>query len=74
MTLGPWLRQQKNRKDWIDGLAAAARADPRFPEDSGLDQVGKRLAEMVAEGDMFRLANGRQKLYLPCARVLYNGW
>lgn len=53
IAFGRWLLQQKDRGDWIDGLAAAARADPRFPKEGDPEQVRKRLTEMDAEGDMF---------------------
>lgn len=53
MTFGRWLLLQKDRGDWIDGLAAAARADQRFPKDGDPDRVRQRLTEMGAEGDMF---------------------
>lgn len=50
---GRWLIAQRDRGDWIDDLASAARADPAFPKDGDADAVRKHLADRGAEGDMF---------------------
>ncbi len=50
---GMWLMAQKDRGDWIDPIAAAARRDPRFPKHGTPDQVRERLREMGADGDAF---------------------
>lgn len=49
---GRWLITQKDRGDWIDPLAAAARKDPRFPKNGSPDDVRKHLGAMGAESDM----------------------
>lgn len=50
---GKWLLAQKDRGDWIDGLAAAARLDPAFPKDGDPEAVRKRLEQRGADGDAF---------------------
>jgi hypothetical protein len=50
---GRWLVAQKDRGDWVDALADAARKDPRFPKNGSPDEVRKHLNAMQAEGDMF---------------------
>ena len=50
---GRWLLRQRDRGDWIDGVAEAARADRQFPRDGDPEAVRKRLREMSADGDAF---------------------
>ncbi|QXT37705.1 hypothetical protein KV697_05875 [Sphingomonas sanguinis] len=50
---GAWLMAQKDRGDWIDPIAAAARADRGFPRTGTPDQVRQRLRDMGADGDAF---------------------
>jgi alkanesulfonate monooxygenase SsuD/methylene tetrahydromethanopterin reductase-like flavin-dependent oxidoreductase (luciferase family) len=50
---GAWLMAQKDRGDWIDPIAAAARADRGFPRNGTPDQVRDRLRDMGADGDAF---------------------
>ncbi len=50
---GTWLLQQRDRGDWIDGLANAARADRGFPRDGDVGQVRSRLNVLGADGDAF---------------------
>lgn len=48
-----WLIQQRDRGDWIDGLANTARADRDFPRRGDVGQVRSRLNVMGADGDAF---------------------
>lgn len=50
---GRWLLSQKDRGDWIDDLAAAARRDPAFPKDGTVEQVRDRLQARGADPDAF---------------------
>jgi len=50
---GRWLLKQRDRGDWIDGVADAAHADRQFPKDGDPGAVRKRLREMSADGDAF---------------------
>lgn len=50
---GRWLLRQRERGDWIDGVAEAARADRQFPKDGDPEAVRKRMREMSADGDAF---------------------
>ncbi|KQN29722.1 hypothetical protein [Sphingomonas sp. Leaf38] len=50
---GRWLLRQRDRGDWIDGVAEAARGDRQFPRDGDPEAVRKRLREMSADGDAF---------------------
>ncbi|RZM34842.1 MAG: hypothetical protein EOP67_14920 [Sphingomonas sp.] len=52
-TFGRWLLKQRDRGDWIDPVADAARADRQFPKDGDPEAVRKRLREMSADGDAF---------------------
>jgi hypothetical protein len=52
-TFGRWLLRQRDRGDWIDGVAEAARADRQFPKEGDPEAVRKRLREMSADGDAF---------------------
>jgi hypothetical protein len=49
-----WLLKQKDRGDWVDGLAEAARADRGFPRNGDVEAVRKRLREQQADGDAFQ--------------------
>lgn len=50
---GAWLVMQRDRGDWIDGIAAVARADPAFPKSGDVEAVRRRMAERGADGDAF---------------------
>jgi uncharacterized protein YozE (UPF0346 family) len=49
-----WLLTQKDRGDWVDDLAAAARADRTFPKNSDLEAVRAHLRKQQADGDTFQ--------------------
>src|SRR3546814_18372314 len=49
---GRWLIAQRDRGDWIDELANAARTDLAFPKDGDPEVVRKRLSERGADGEM----------------------
>ncbi|MBW8911282.1 MAG: hypothetical protein JF564_05205 [Sphingomonas sp.] len=51
---GRWLLAQKDRGDWVDGLANAARADRMFPKDGDPEAVRKHLRTQQADGDTFQ--------------------
>lgn len=53
-TFGRWLLAQKDRGDWIDALAAAARADRTFPKDGDPEAVRAHLRAAQADGDTFQ--------------------
>jgi hypothetical protein len=61
---GRWLLRQKNRGDWIDGLAAGARLDPAFPKDGDPDEVRKRMSEQGADSDMFEALDDAERDWL----------
>lgn len=50
---GRWLLAQKDRGDWIDPIAAAARRDPAFPKDGDFEAVRKRMEAIGADPDAF---------------------
>lgn len=50
---GRWLLAQKDRGDWIDDLAKAARRDPAFPKSGTVDEVRDRLRVLGADPDAF---------------------
>jgi hypothetical protein len=61
---GRWLIAQKDRGDWIDALADAARKDPRFPKNGSPDEVRAHLNFMQAEGDMFEAVDDAEADWL----------
>ena len=54
LSFAAWLLKQKDRGDWVDELANAARADRAFPRQGDVETVRKRLREMQADGDTFQ--------------------
>lgn len=50
---GRWLLSQKDRGDWIDPIADAARRDPRFPKNGTPDEVRKHMGSRGADSDVF---------------------
>lgn len=53
LTFGRWLIAQRDRGDWVDGLANAARADRAFPKDGDPEVVRAYLRKQQADGDVF---------------------
>ena len=51
---GKWLVSQKDRGDWVDGLADAARADRTFPKNGDPEAVRAHLRKQQADGDTFQ--------------------
>ena len=49
---GRWLLVQRDRGDWVDDLAAAARADRTFPKDGDPEAVRAHLRKQQADGDV----------------------
>lgn len=50
---GKWLLAQKDRGDWIDPIAAAARRDPAFPKNGDPEAVRKHLSARGADSEAF---------------------
>jgi uncharacterized protein YozE (UPF0346 family) len=53
VTFGGWLLTQRDRGDWVDGIADAARADRTFPKNGDPEAVRKHLRGQQADGDAF---------------------
>ncbi|MEG3166473.1 hypothetical protein U1701_17975 [Sphingomonas sp. PB2P19] len=53
ITFGRWLLTQRDRGDWIDGIADAARADRTFPKNGDPKAVRAHLRKQQADGDAF---------------------
>ena len=53
MAFGKWMLMQRDRGDWIDGIADAARADRTFPKNGDPEAVRKHLRAQQADGDAF---------------------
>ena len=51
---GKWLVSQKDRGNWVDGLADAARADRTFPKNGDPEAVRAHLRKRQADGDTFQ--------------------
>ncbi|WP_260600087.1 hypothetical protein [Sphingomonas endolithica] len=52
--LGRWLLVQRDRGDWVDELASAARGDPTFRGDGDPEAVRAHLFAQQADGDTFQ--------------------
>lgn len=63
---GTWLLAQIDRGDWIDGLAAAARADRGFPRRGDVEQVRKRMQALGADPDTFEALDDAELDWLSC--------
>jgi hypothetical protein len=50
---GKWLLIQRDRGDWVDGIADAARADRTFPKNGDPEAVRAHLRKQQADGDAF---------------------
>jgi len=50
---GKWLLAQRDRGDWVDGIADAARADRTFPKTGDPEAVRAHLRKQQADGDAF---------------------
>jgi hypothetical protein len=50
---GKWLLAQRDRGDWVDGIADAARADRTFPKNGDPEAVRGHLRKQQADGDAF---------------------
>lgn len=61
---GRWLLAQKDRGDWVDELATAARADRSFPKDGDPEAVRKHLRAQQAEGDVFQQVDDAESDWL----------
>lgn len=61
---GRWLLAQKDRGDWVDELATAARADRSFPKDGDPEAVRKHLRGQQAEGDVFQQVDDAESDWL----------
>jgi len=53
ITFGRWLLTQRDRGDWVDGIADAARADRTFPKNGDPEAVRAHLRQQQADGDAF---------------------
>lgn len=53
MAFGRWLLTQRDRGDWVDGVADAARADRTFPKDGDPEAVRGHRRKQQADGDAF---------------------
>jgi hypothetical protein len=60
---GRWLLAQKERGDWIDALASAARADRTFPKDGDPEAVRKHLRAQQADGDAFQAVDDAESAW-----------
>ncbi|RZL29390.1 MAG: hypothetical protein EOP64_01250 [Sphingomonas sp.] len=53
VTFGRWLLTQRDRGDWVDGIAEAARADRSFPREGDPEAVRAHLRKQQADGGAF---------------------
>lgn len=50
---GKCFLTQRDRGDWVDGIANAARADRTFPKNGDPEAVRGHLRKQQADGDAF---------------------
>lgn len=60
---GRWLIAQRERGDWIDELATAARADRAFPKDGDPEAVRAHLRGQQADGDVFQAVDDAESAW-----------
>ena len=53
VAFGAWLLTQRDRGDWVDDIAAAARGDRTFPKNGDPEAVRSHLRKQQADGDAF---------------------
>jgi hypothetical protein len=53
VAFGRWLLTQRDRGDWVDGIAEAARADRTFPRDGDPEAIRAHLRKQQADGNAF---------------------
>jgi uncharacterized protein YozE (UPF0346 family) len=53
LAFGRWLLTQRERGDWVDGIADAARADRTFPKSGDPEAVRAHLRGQQADSDAF---------------------
>jgi hypothetical protein len=58
-----WLLVQRDRGDWIDALAAAARVDRGFPREGDVGAVHARLIVNGADPDMFEQLDDAERCW-----------
>ncbi|WCM29175.1 hypothetical protein NDN01_09940 [Sphingomonas sp. QA11] len=63
---GRWLLAQRDRGDWVDALADAARADRNFPKDGDPEAVRAHLRGQQADGDTFAAVDDAESDWLDC--------
>ena len=64
MAFGKWMLMQRDRGDWIDGIADAARADRTFPKSGDPEAVRKHLRGQQADGDAFAAIDDAESEWL----------
>jgi hypothetical protein len=60
---GRWLIAQRERGDWIDDLATAARADRSFPRDGDPEAVRTHLRAQQADSDVFQAVDDAESIW-----------
>ncbi|PZU10282.1 YozE family protein [Sphingomonas sp.] len=63
-TFSRWLLAQRDREDWIDALATAARADRSFPRDASPDQVRAHLIRLGADGEALEQLDDAERCWM----------
>ncbi|WP_260597153.1 YozE family protein [Sphingomonas endolithica] len=53
-TYGKWLLAQRDRGDWVNDLANAARADRTFPKEGDPEAVRAHLRKQQADSYVFQ--------------------
>lgn len=65
-----WLLRQTNRAGPIGALAAAAKADPRFPKDGDLAAVWARVNELGGDEEVLLAMEDAQDEWSSLAQVV----
>ena len=60
---GRWLLVQRDRGDWIDALANAARADRAFPKNGDPDEVRRYISLKGGDGEVFEQIDDAERCW-----------
>jgi uncharacterized protein YozE (UPF0346 family) len=63
-SFGRWLLKQRDRGDWVDDLAAAARGDRAFPKEGDPEAIRAYLRKQQVDGDTFQAVDDAESGWL----------
>ena len=67
---GRWLLAQRDRGEWVGGLADAARTDRTFRKDGDPEAVRSHLRGQQADGAVFQAVDDAESVVIPLIGLL----